>query len=218
MQESSPAVWKIGFFSAIFASIFAIAYSLGQLAEWLGYFGSGGGPNNPSTPLGLYVLLIPSLLMAPPFVTLMVGLHQIAPGSKKIFSQIGVVFAVIYAVLISMNYFVQLTVVAPRLAAGNTKDVSVFLFVPYNSFPYAVDLLGYSYMSLATFCSAFIFSGTGRENLARWFMIANGLLLPFLAFQTYFPILIWPASLWAITFPGTTILLATIFRRKKNLS
>ena len=123
-------------------------------------------------------------------------------------------FAVAYAVLVSLNYYVQLTVVAPRLLQGDTSDVSVFLFTPYNTFPYAMDLLGYSYMSLATFSSAFVFTKNGLEKAIKWFMIANGLILPFLAFQTYIHPLIWLASLWAITFPGSAILLAIFFNRK----
>lgn len=214
VRPQNTSVMRIGLWSAVLASIFAITYSVGQLFEWLGYFGSGGSPNNPSTPLGLFVLLTPSLLLGPSFLVMMVSVYHLAPEEKRIFGQIGVVFAVVYAVLISMNYYVQLTVVAPRLASGNTSGISVLLFIPYNTFPYAVDLLGYGYMSLATLASAFVFSGEGRERLARWFMIANGLILPFLVFQTYFPILIWPASLWAVTFPGSTILLATIFRHR----
>jgi DNA-binding transcriptional LysR family regulator len=41
----------------------------------------------------------------------------------------------------------------------------------------------------------------------------NGLLIPFLALQMYFHQLIWIASLWAVTFPGSTWALAILFRR-----
>jgi hypothetical protein len=78
------------------------------------------------------------------------------------------------------------------------------------------DLLGYSYMRLATFSSAFVFSKNGLEKAIKWFMIANGLILPFLVFQTYIHPLIWLASLWAITFPGSAILLAIFFKRKDH--
>jgi len=80
-----------------------------------------------------------------------------------------------------------------------------FLFVPFDSFLYSVDILGYSFMSLATLFAAFAFTGKGIERTVRWFMIANGLLLPFLALQIYYHPLIWIAALWAITFPGVTI-------------
>lgn len=205
---------RIGLYAALSAAFFAIFYSLAQILEWMGILGSGGGPDNPSTALGLGVLLTPSLLLAPAFLILMVCVYYFTPKEKKLYSLIGMAFAVAYAVLVSLNYYVQLTVVAPRLLQGDTSDVSVFLFTPYDTFPYAMDLLGYSYMSLATFSSAFVFSKNGLEKAIKWFMIANGLILPFLVFQTYIHPLIWLASLWAITFPGSAILLAIFFRRK----
>ncbi|RFT15104.1 MAG: hypothetical protein OP8BY_0735 [Candidatus Saccharicenans subterraneus] len=43
--------------------------------------------------------------------------------------------------------------------------------------------------------------------------LANGLLLPFIALQMYWHWMIWVASLWAITFPGSSWSLAVIFNR-----
>jgi hypothetical protein len=145
----------------------------------------------------------------------MVSVHYYAPDDRKIWSHLGVVFATIYAVLISINYYVQLTFVLPRLLDGTAESVRLqpFLFVPFDSFLYSVDLLGYSFMSLATLFAAFVFTGTGIERTVRWFLIANGLVLPFLALQIYYPPLIWIASVWAVTFPGATISLAVLFRR-----
>lgn len=88
--------------------------------------------------------------------------------------------------LISTNYFVQLTLVAPRLARGHVQGIEPFLFVPFDSFLYAVDILGYSFMSLATLLLARVFPGPGLTGVARWFLTANGLLLPFVALQMYF--------------------------------
>ena len=85
--------------------------------------------------------------------------------------------------------------------------------MPFDSFLYAVDMLGYSFMSVATLCAAQVFTGRGLDRVVRTFLIANGLLLPFLALQLYFHSLIWIASLWAITFPGSTLSLAVLFRR-----
>ena len=68
-------------------------------------------------------------------------------------------------------------------------------------------------MSLATLFAAFVFTREGLEKTVRSFLIANGLLIPFLLLQIYFHPLIWPASLWAITFPGSTISLFILFKR-----
>ncbi len=77
-------------------------------------------------------------------------------------------------------------------------------FVPFDSFLYAVDLLGYSFMSVATLFAARVFTGGGIERVTRWLLTANGLLLPFLALQMYFHPLIWGGTLWAVTFPAST--------------
>jgi hypothetical protein len=69
-------------------------------------------------------------------------------------------------------------------------------------------------MSLATFFAAFVFMGPGLEKTVRWFLIANGLIMPFIALQTFYHPLIWVASLWGVTLPGATISLAVLFRRK----
>jgi len=202
-----------GLWSATLATTFSLAYVIGQLAEWLGWLGSHGGAESSSTPLGIVVLLTPSLFLGSSFLVLVVSIHQLASPDRKIWSHAAVAFGTAYAVLISVVYFVQLTLVAPRLARGQTEGIETFLFVPFNSFLYAVDILGYSFMSVATLFAARVFTGKGLERAVRLFLTANGLLLPFLALQMYFHPLIWIASLWAVTFPASTWSLALLFRR-----
>lgn len=209
----SPSTRSVGFWSAVLATAFSIVYVLGQIAEWSGWLGSAGGPESASTPLGIVVLLTPSLLLAPAFLVLLASVHELAPAGRKVWSLAALAFGIAYAVLVGMTYFVQLTLVAPRLARGETEGIEAFLFVPFDSFLYAVDILGYSFMSVATLFAARVFTGGGLRRVARWFLTANGLLLPFLVFQMYVHSLIWVASLWALTFPGATWTLALIFRR-----
>ena len=214
-NKVSPNVSKLGYWSALLASLFSIVYIIGQLAEWLDLFGSGGGPENASTALGIIVLLTPSLFLAPSFALMILGVHYYAPEDKKIFSHAAIMFAVIYTVMVSINYYVQLSLILPHMMKGETESVRPFLFTPFDSFIYSVDVLGYSFMSLSTLFAAFVFTKPGLERTARRFLIANGLLIPFLLLQIYYHPLIWPASLWAITFPGSTISLAVIFKRNK---
>lgn len=211
---------ELGFWSAVFASLLSIVYVVAQVTEWLGLLGSAGGPESASTPFGLIVLLTPSLLLGVAFAVLMVCVHYYAPDDRKVWSHVALVFATVYTVLISINYYVQLTFVVPHLLRGDATGVRVqpFLFVPFDSFLYSVDLLGYSFMSLATLFAAFVFVGDGIERIVRSLLLANGLLLPFLALQIYYHPLIWPASLWAITFPGATISLAHLFARRRRTS
>jgi hypothetical protein len=195
------------------ATACSLVYVVAQLAEWLGWLGSEGGAESSSTPLGIVVLLTPSLLLGSAFLLLMVSVHQVAPPERRVWSHAAVAFATVYTALISINYFVQLTWVGPRLARGQIAGMESFLFTPFDSFLYAVDILGYSFMSLATLAAAQVFTGGGLQRTARWFLRANGLLLPFIALQMYWHPLIWFATAWALTFPGATWSLALLFRR-----
>jgi hypothetical protein len=147
-----------------------------------------------------------------------VSIHQLASPDRRVWSHTAVVFGAAYTVLISVVYFVQLTFVAPRVARGQIEGIEVFLFVPFDSFLYAVDILGYSFMSAATLFAAMVFTGRGLERVVRLFLTANGLLLPFIALQMYFHPLIWIAALWAVTFPGSTCSLALFFRRSATIA
>lgn len=209
----SPSTKALGHWSSVLATLFSVTYIVGQLAEWWGLLGSHGGPSSSSTPLGLVVLLAPSLFLGSSFLVLVVCIHQLAGPDRKVWSHAAVVFATAYTVLVSTVYFVQLTLVAPRLARGQIAGIEAWLFVPFDSFLYAVDILGYSFMSVATLCAAPVFTGGGLQRVVRWFLTANGLLLPFIALQMYVHSLIWIAALWAVTFPGSTWALAILFRR-----
>ena|SRR6056297_3051509 len=212
--NGSPVTWRVGFWAAVFSALFSLLYVFFQLAEWAGLLGSAGGPESASTPLGIALLLTPSVLLAPSFVVMMIGVNYLVPASRRIWGQAGVAFATVYATLIGIVYYVQLTLVMPRMLAGRTEGIEVLLFTPFDSFLYSVDLLGYSTMSLSTLFAAFGLAGITSARTARWFLLANGLLLPFLLFQIYLNPLIYIAALWAVTFPGASIALALVFRKR----
>jgi hypothetical protein len=213
----SSSTKTLGFWSAVAATVLSLIYVAGQLAEWLGWLGSDGGPESSSTPLGFVVLLTPSLFLGSAFLLVVVCVHDFAAAEQRVWSRAATAFATAYAVLVSLNYYVLLTFVAPRLADGRVEGLEPFLFTPFDSFPYSVDILGYSFMSVATLLAARVFTGSGIEARARIFLTANGLLLPFLALQIYFHWLIWIAALWAVTFPASMWTLAVIFRRTHPL-
>ena len=216
MNAPGNSVRTLGFWSAALCTVFSLAYVVAQLAEWAGLLGSSGGPHSRSTPFGLAVLLTPSLLLGISFVVLMVSVHYVAEASARIWSHVAIAFASIYATLISIVYYVQLAFVIPRLARGSAEGIELLLFEPFDSFLYAVDVYGYSLMSLSTLFAAPVFRNKGLERWIRVALIANGCLVPFLALQMYWPPLIWGGSLWAITFPAATWLLAVHFGRMRT--
>ncbi len=198
--------------------MFSLAYVLAQLAEWAGWLGSAGGPESPSTPSGLVLLLTPSLLLGPFFLMAMVSLHDAVEPGRRVWSLGAAAFATAYLALTGVSYFVQLTWVAPRLAAGRVAGIEPFLFIPFDSFLYAVDILGYGFMSAATLLASLALGREGGEGRARRWLLANGLLLPFITLQMFWRPLIWPAALWAVTFPMGALSLLLLFRRAPVLA
>lgn len=168
-----------------------------------GVVGSHGGPESASTPLGIVLLLTPSLFLGSSFLVLTISIQQLTAPEKKICSHAAVAFATVYTILIGIVYFVQLTLALPRPLRGQVEGVEVFLFVPFDSFLYAVDILGYSFMSVATLFAGMVFTGKGIGRI----------VFPFIALQMHFHPLIWIVALWAVTFPGSTWSLAILFRR-----
>jgi hypothetical protein len=213
LASSSRSTKTVGFWAAVAATFFSSTYVLLQIAEWLGWLGSAGGPHSASTPLGIVLLLTPSILLGSSFLLLLVSLHEVTAPDRRVWSRAALAFGTVYAVLISMTYFVQLTFVGPRIAEGRVAGIEPFLFAPFDSFFYSVDLLGYSFMSLAMLFAAQVLTGHGLERVGRWCFLATGMLVPFLVGQLYLPWLIWPAALWAVTFPAATAVLAVLFGR-----
>jgi hypothetical protein len=148
------------------------------------------------------------------FLVVMACIHSYAPEEKKVFSLVGLSFAIVYATLISFNYFVQLTFVRQT-----TFDASVFDMTNTQSMMFVIEVLGYFFMGLSTLFAAPVF-GSGRiENLIKWLFVANGILgiltpigYALLPIQILFGGLI----LWDIVMPISTALLAYLFRRASS--
>ena len=217
-RSESAVISRVGSTSALLCTFLSVFYVVAQLAEWAGALGSAGGPHSRSTPLGIALLLTPSLLLALAFVVLMVSVHYTTDFGRKIWSHVALIFATIYATLVSMVYYVQLSFVLPRMAAGNTDDIAILRFTPFDSFLYAIDVYGYGLMCLSLLFAAWSLPTTPAYRWIRWSLIANGLLTPFLVFQMYWPVLIWGGSLWALSFPVAMALLAGHFFRLRAAS
>lgn len=195
------AVLRVGFWSAVLTTIWIVAFDLALLA------GVSGIPTG-SLPV------IASLLIAPPLVSLMASLHGYVPHERRIWTQTGLSFSIAYAALVAFNYFLQLTVVRQNPAAYPWLTMD---FKPDSAF-WALEVLGYSFMSLAALCVVPALGRGRHETPIRWLFVANAALngLGDVAYVlTANPLnLLVLASLgvWAVAFPGATALLAVMFK------
>jgi len=120
-----------------------------------------------------YLWLYPGFLLAISFVVLMACIHYFASDDKKVFSQIGLSFASIYAAIITIDYFIQFVVVEPSILSGETANLS--LFTEYNPHGIFIGLegLGYLMMSMAFLFAAVVFAGGRLERAIRWLFVAS---------------------------------------------
>jgi hypothetical protein len=129
-----------------------------------------------------YIWMYPAIFMAPIFVMLLICIHNYAPDDKKIFSQSGLAFALIYAAAMSINYFIQIEVMQPSILKGEMEGLVLFSqYNPHGIF-IALEDLGYLMMSLAFFCTAWVFTrGDKLGSALRNLLTAS----PLLAFAVY---------------------------------
>jgi hypothetical protein len=168
---------------------------------------------------GDYMWLVPGILLVPTFVVLMACIHAYAAEPKKIYSRIGLSFALIYAVVILVDYCLQLAVVAPSLQAGQTEGLSLFTqYNPHGLF-IALETLGYSMMTVAFLFAAPVFARGRAERGIQWLFVLSfvlavtalvGLALlghDLVAFEVTLLMINWSVLI------ASAILLIVVFRR-----
>lgn len=178
-------VARLGFWSAILTTVVSAAFFvLGILTP------ARSGPFAPPAEVipypytnvavfipGDYTWLYPGLLLAPIFVILMSCIYHRAPEEKRIFGQIGLSFALIYATIIMIDYFIQLAVVEPSILSGETAGLSLFTqYNPHGLF-IALECLAYLIMSASLVSIAPIFMGGRLERSVRWLYVSGFVLV-----------------------------------------
>lgn len=197
------SVYRLGFWSGLASTALSVIYIVPQLII---------GIDMPASPRDLLVILGPSILLAPSFLILMISVHHFAPDEKKIWSHIGMAFAIAYFVFVTIVYFVGLTIQLPHTIQGDVDKYELLTYAP-KSFMTAIDALGYASMSLAMLFASPVF---GNRGLARWIrrlFIANGVLAPVILATQVYPLVAYIGGFWIITFPSATGLLTIMFWR-----
>jgi hypothetical protein len=230
VPETISSVWKgtyrLGFWSAVLTTVLAAAmFAMGiSTPARSGPFCASSCISYPYTQVasfipGDYLWLIPGFLLALVFVVLMAGIHSYASHDRKIFAQIGLSFALVYAAVITADYFIQFTVVMPSLSAGETAGLSLFTqYNPHGMF-IALEGIGYLMMSVALLSAAAVFSGGRLERAIKGlfnasFVLALGFLVglswlkyDIVAFEVAILTINW------IVLIASGILLSVLFKR-----
>lgn len=126
---------------------------------------------------GDYYWMYPAILLILTYVALMVSIHFYAAEEKKIFSQIGMAFAIITATILLSDYFFQISVIPASLKSGETAGITLLTqYNPHGIF-IALEDLGYLLMSLSFLFMAPVFSRPTRlERAIRWIFAGSSIL------------------------------------------
>lgn len=200
---SDRPVDMIGFWAAVSSLVFGLGYVAAQLFSWLKII---------TYPNDLFWLFLPSLFLAPAFLITMICLHYRASYQLKVYTAIGVAFALVYCTMATLTYFTQLGAIVPLLVRGDI-DQTHPLFFKSRSFTMAIDCLGYFFMSMSTLFAAFAFKNTHRK--LYWWLLGNGALVVLLIPAFFYPVLYYIASIWAVSFSVSMVQAAKLMRGEK---
>jgi hypothetical protein len=156
---------------------------------------------------------IVTVLTAPMLVILFAAIRYVNEGNNEVFGSLGVNFIILFAATVSINRFVQLTVIQQSL-----PDVPADLarFLPYGtgSVMFALEVLGWGFFSsLAAVFVAPLFSSTRLNKTIRWLFILYAIFsfLSAFSFATNIFIPTGPIA-WGPILLLITILLSVYFR------
>jgi hypothetical protein len=225
VPTATRSVCQLGFWSAVLATLSSIGYGIAVIVMMISSLTAAA-----VTPPGWHGVeafvasfqfiqmlpLIPSLVLAPTFIVLMVSIHYYAASDKKIWSHLGIAFTLVYAAMASINYITQLTVV--RLSILNQETDGLAMFVMGNSHSIFWALASsYAFMNLAMLFAAPVFDGGRLERAIRWLFFANGVSVVATIFGVVVdspPIYLLGSLVpWCVIFSLATLLLAVLFRR-----
>jgi hypothetical protein len=186
----------------------------------VGYFATQGFVF-PPTPFVQLAGGIITFITAPVLLVLFAAIQQLASEEKRILGTLGLAFTILFVAMVSINRFVQLTVV--RLSPPGPESLDLARFLPYStgSVMFALEILGWGFfLSLAAIFVAPLFSGSRLQKSIRWLLgfFAIFSLMSVIGFATNTPITAAAFIAWGPILTVLAVLLAILFNRGERLS
>jgi hypothetical protein len=213
---------KLGFWSAVVSAIcsvlwfitFSLKDVLAPIPAWtdLQQYASAFSPMRL-----LYVY--PSLLLPLSFIAFLVCIHFSIAEEKRFWSLIALSFGIVYAVMASINYNIQVVAVRQSLAAGETSGIA--MFIPDNPHSVFTALANsYVYMALSMAVVGFVFENNGLQRWIRWIFFAQILTvlgqIGWTMFGLSFNIFMITSLVWIIGAPVAFVLVGILFIRSRQ--
>jgi hypothetical protein len=205
---------QLGFWVSVIGVILGGFYILVLI-----YSLSTEGPASLNSPSPFVQLVggICTILTVPMLVILFTAIREVNEGEKKVLGSLGVNFIILFAATVSINRFVQLTVIQQSLP-DLPADLARFLPFGTGSVMFALEVLGWGFFSsLAAVFVAPLFSASRLNITIRWFFILYAVFsfLSVIGFATNIFIPTGPIA-WGPILLVITILLTVYFRNIKQ--
>jgi len=156
---------------------------------------------------------IGTFLSVPGLVILFTAIRFVNEEDNKVLGSLGVSFILLFAATVSINRFVQLTVIQQSLPDVPT-DLTRFLPYSPGSVMFALENLGWGFFSsLAAIFVAPLFSASPLDKTIRWLFILYAIFsfMSVIGFTTNILIPTGPIA-WGPILLALTILLSVYFR------
>jgi hypothetical protein len=155
--------------------------------------------------------LWPALLLAWAYLVLLAALHEVVDPAQRVWTLAGLALGVVYATMATINYTVQIVMVAPNLLAGELEGLHVWAGANFDSVFWALALC-YAVQGLSMALVARALTGTGWQEVVRRLFTLGAVSAPLQMGFGFFDWPVWvgvPATaLWALGMLGGSTAIA----------
>ena len=186
------SVSKVGFYAAILTTLltlitFGIVIATPPLG---GPYCTAGCSGYPYSDIASrfprdYIWMYPAILLVLVYYILMVSIHHYASEDKKIFSHVGLSFALFSTATFVIDYFVQVSVIQPSLLLGETDGVAMLSQFNGHGIFIVPEEIGFYMMSLSMLFIAPVFAGRTKVEQAIRLLFISCFVLTVLSFALY---------------------------------
>jgi hypothetical protein len=212
----SNLVDSVGAWSALATAVLTTAFVVASIAfsptEWHSLDSYVAGYSQREV-----LIWIPCFLFALTYLMTAAAIGNIAPGGKRLFYHVALAFGVIYSAVVSLNAYLQLTVLRLNVLSGTTAGLDILALPNPHSVTWALEGLGYAFLGLSTLFLSFTLGHTRMELAVRILYVVNSALgiAGLVIGPVDFPALMLPGiGIWSIEYPAVNILLFLFFRSR----
>lgn len=201
---------QLGFWASVLVAVLGGIYLL-----LLIYYFSTRGFVFPPTQFVQLVGGIVTFLTVPGLVILFTAIRFVKEEDNKVLGSLGISFILLFAATVSINRFIQLTVIQQSLPDVPT-DLTRFLPYSTSSIMFALEMLGWGFFSsLASLFVAPLFYSSSLNNTIRWLFILYAVFsfMSVIGFATNTPITAGAFIAWGPILLALSILLSVYFRK-----